>query len=199
MPRIFNQYNAHAATLGRTPASGTAVSRSPEIAAHTAARQTPDPPTSDLLAPPGASPLMPTGIPLTPGGLALTPTDVNLPSYFHAKRGAAPPGTSSLGSPQLPGGSFPRQNSNVGSSPRTLKEDSMRPSTLPRMPRGMASEQPLLSTSQRYLTRYPPHPIMQQQYIIGEELGVGGFGFVVAAEKRGTREPVAIKFIFRVS
>lgn len=109
--------------------------------------------------------------PQTPGALALTPTDVNLPTYF-----------SSAPSPANP--------------PPPLRDSKSQ--TLPRLTRNTSSA-PLLSTSQKYLAKYPPHPMITKEYIMGEELGVGGFGFVVAGERRDRGGPVAVKFIFRVS
>lgn len=48
-----------------------------------------------------------------------------------------------------------------------------------------------------YLTHYNFHPTFLANYIIGEELGSGGFGFVVSARERKTGIERAVKFIFR--
>lgn len=48
-----------------------------------------------------------------------------------------------------------------------------------------------------YLTHYNFHPAFLANYIIGEELGSGGFGFVVSARERKTGIERAVKFIFR--
>ncbi|KAI9019107.1 kinase-like domain-containing protein [Hyaloraphidium curvatum] len=176
VPRNFTQFNVQSATTPRAPPAMSASLRAPNGAA-------PD-------ASPSMAPFQPPQNPQTPAALALTPTDVNLPSYFSAK-----PGTSSLGTSLasgLPTGPIAARGA-ATSLGRDAKDD-LRPQTLPRM---RPQNQALLTTSQRYLTRYPLHPKMQQQYVIGEELGVGGFGFVVAGERRNPKEDVAIKFIFR--
>ncbi|ORZ20568.1 kinase-like domain-containing protein [Absidia repens] len=41
------------------------------------------------------------------------------------------------------------------------------------------------------------HPVFLAKYSVGEELGSGGFGFVVSAKNRSTGMEVAVKFIFR--
>lgn len=48
-----------------------------------------------------------------------------------------------------------------------------------------------------YLSHYKFHPTFLQNYIIGEELGSGGYGFVVSARERKTGIERAVKFIFR--
>jgi serine/threonine protein kinase len=48
-----------------------------------------------------------------------------------------------------------------------------------------------------YLQHYQFHPLFLQNYIIGEELGSGGYGFVVSAKERSTGIERAVKFIFR--
>ncbi|KAI9143152.1 kinase-like domain-containing protein [Paraphysoderma sedebokerense] len=51
--------------------------------------------------------------------------------------------------------------------------------------------------SQKYLERYPLHPVLAQRYQLKEELGSGGFGFVVTAIRLSDDVEVAVKFIFR--
>lgn len=51
--------------------------------------------------------------------------------------------------------------------------------------------------SGRLLANYPLHPSFAQQYSIQEELGSGGFGFVVRAERNVDGLSVAVKFIER--
>lgn len=51
--------------------------------------------------------------------------------------------------------------------------------------------------SARLLADYPLHPLFAQQYSIQEELGSGGFGFVVRAERNVDGLSVAVKFIER--
>jgi serine/threonine protein kinase len=48
-----------------------------------------------------------------------------------------------------------------------------------------------------YLQHYQFHPTFLANYIIGEELGSGGYGFVVSARERRTGIERAVKFIFR--
>ncbi|KAI9481225.1 MAG: kinase-like domain-containing protein [Benjaminiella poitrasii] len=53
------------------------------------------------------------------------------------------------------------------------------------------------STTAAYLTYHPFHPLFLANYVIGEELGSGGYGFVVSARERKTGIERAVKFIFR--
>jgi hypothetical protein len=55
-----------------------------------------------------------------------------------------------------------------------------------------------LTTAERYFAKYPLHPAFLHRYIVGEELGMGGFGFVTTAEKKADGSKVAVKFIFKV-
>ncbi|GAA5815714.1 hypothetical protein MFLAVUS_009228 [Mucor flavus] len=48
-----------------------------------------------------------------------------------------------------------------------------------------------------YLTHYKFHPLFLSNYIIGEELGSGGYGFVVSARERRSGIERAVKFIFK--
>lgn len=58
----------------------------------------------------------------------------------------------------------------------------------------LAKEKP--STS--HLCGYPLHPVFTLRYrLVREELGCGGFGFVLAAERRSDGKQVAVKFIYR--
>ncbi|KAG1042528.1 hypothetical protein G6F46_000566 [Rhizopus delemar] len=47
------------------------------------------------------------------------------------------------------------------------------------------------------LSNYPLHPSFLANYIIGEELGSGGHGFVISARERKTGIERAVKFIYR--
>ena len=49
----------------------------------------------------------------------------------------------------------------------------------------------------RLLSNYPLHPLFDAQYTICDELGSGGFGFVVRAIRNGDGKGVAVKFIER--
>ncbi|KAK4055045.1 hypothetical protein OIO90_003386 [Microbotryomycetes sp. JL221] len=53
------------------------------------------------------------------------------------------------------------------------------------------------TVSGRALYNYHLHPLFQSQYIIQEELGSGGFGFVVRADRAFDGLSVAVKFIER--
>ncbi|KAI8969055.1 kinase-like domain-containing protein [Mycotypha africana] len=48
-----------------------------------------------------------------------------------------------------------------------------------------------------YIFTYKFHPAFLHNYIIGEELGSGGYGFVLSARERSTGIERAVKFIFR--
>lgn len=54
-----------------------------------------------------------------------------------------------------------------------------------------------LTVSARSLMNHKLHPVFEEKYVLGEELGSGGFGFVVSAVERHTGIERAVKFIFR--
>lgn len=54
-----------------------------------------------------------------------------------------------------------------------------------------------MTTSAKYLHNYCLHPDFAAKYTLGDELGSGGFGFVVSAHHRATGREVAVKFILR--
>lgn len=54
-----------------------------------------------------------------------------------------------------------------------------------------------LTVSAQQLYNHPLHPEFMAEYVLGEELGSGGFGFVVSATRRSDGREVAVKFIFR--
>jgi serine/threonine protein kinase len=54
-----------------------------------------------------------------------------------------------------------------------------------------------LTTSARLLMHHTTHPEFNKKYILGQELGSGGFGFVVSAYERQTGIERAVKFIIR--
>ncbi|RCH95830.1 hypothetical protein CU098_010900, partial [Rhizopus stolonifer] len=56
---------------------------------------------------------------------------------------------------------------------------------------------PPTTTASAYLSQYQFHPAFLANYIIGEELGSGGYGFVVSATEKRTGIERAVKFIFR--
>ncbi|KAE8220764.1 hypothetical protein CF319_g5759 [Tilletia indica] len=53
------------------------------------------------------------------------------------------------------------------------------------------------TVSARYLTDYKLHPRFAATYTLGDELGSGGFGFVVSAQRNADSFPVAVKFIWK--
>ena len=56
---------------------------------------------------------------------------------------------------------------------------------------------PPQTVSARHLADYELHPRFASSYTLGDELGSGGFGFVVAAKRNLDGLPVAVKFIFK--
>ncbi|KAF8936828.1 kinase-like domain-containing protein [Dissophora ornata] len=54
-----------------------------------------------------------------------------------------------------------------------------------------------LTLSARYLQHHPLVPEFVNEYTLGDELGSGGFGFVVSATRNSDQKEVAVKFIFR--
>ncbi|ORX54128.1 kinase-like protein [Hesseltinella vesiculosa] len=53
------------------------------------------------------------------------------------------------------------------------------------------------TTATKQLRDYALPACLSQHYVLGQELGNGGFGFVVSAKARSTNEEVAIKFIYK--
>ncbi|CAD6897508.1 unnamed protein product [Tilletia controversa] len=53
------------------------------------------------------------------------------------------------------------------------------------------------TVSARYLMNYNLHPQFAATYTLGDELGSGGFGFVVSAQRNADSYPVAVKFIWK--
>ncbi len=56
---------------------------------------------------------------------------------------------------------------------------------------------PAQTVSARHLADYELHPRFAASYTLGDELGSGGFGFVVAAKRNSDGFNVAVKFIFK--
>jgi hypothetical protein len=83
------------------------------------------------------------------------------------------------------------------SLPKVNKEQSLpaSPPQTPKPPSGCSKKQ--LTVSARHLENYALHTDFAAKYCIGEELGSGGFGFVISAIQKSTRREVAVKFIFR--
>ncbi|KAG0250217.1 hypothetical protein BG011_008571 [Mortierella polycephala] len=62
---------------------------------------------------------------------------------------------------------------------------------------GSSAEDSKPTVSARYLQNHTLVPEFTQQYTLGDELGSGGFGFVVSAVRNSDQKEVAVKFIFR--
>ncbi|ORX44749.1 Pkinase-domain-containing protein [Hesseltinella vesiculosa] len=58
-------------------------------------------------------------------------------------------------------------------------------------------QQKELTTSAKYLMHHRLDSAFSAKYVLREELGSGGFGFVLAANERKSGREVAVKFIFR--
>ncbi|KAF9209813.1 hypothetical protein BGZ49_000534 [Haplosporangium sp. Z 27] len=54
-----------------------------------------------------------------------------------------------------------------------------------------------LTVSARHLQNHTLQPEFLAEYSLGDELGSGGFGFVVSASRKSDNKEVAVKFIFR--
>lgn len=54
-----------------------------------------------------------------------------------------------------------------------------------------------LTVSARHLQHHTLQPEFISEYTLGDELGSGGFGFVVSATRKSDHKEVAVKFIFR--
>ncbi|GJJ75517.1 hypothetical protein EMPS_07875 [Entomortierella parvispora] len=54
-----------------------------------------------------------------------------------------------------------------------------------------------LTVSARHLQHHTLVPEFEKDYTLGDELGSGGFGFVVSATRNSDQKEVAVKFIFR--
>ncbi|KAF9432317.1 hypothetical protein BGZ76_010970 [Entomortierella beljakovae] len=59
------------------------------------------------------------------------------------------------------------------------------------------SNQDKLTVSARHLQHHSLQPEFIAEYTLGDELGSGGFGFVVSASRKSDHKEVAVKFIFR--
>ncbi|PWN27590.1 Pkinase-domain-containing protein, partial [Jaminaea rosea] len=53
------------------------------------------------------------------------------------------------------------------------------------------------TVSAKHLATRPLHPVFAANYTLGDELGSGGFGFVVSATRNEDSLPVAVKFIWK--
>lgn len=111
-------------------------------------------------------------------------------------------------------GSYPSNDSVRPTLPsiQTLQPSTLGPLTPPLTPPYQSLTTPLPSIqlvqspqipltyptiSAKLLANYYLHPLFSSQYTILEELGSGGFGFVVRASRMSDGATVAVKFIFR--
>ncbi|KAI9179645.1 hypothetical protein H9P43_004973 [Blastocladiella emersonii ATCC 22665] len=60
-----------------------------------------------------------------------------------------------------------------------------------------AAAPPAATVAQTMLEKYKLLPEFEQRYVVGDELGSGGFGFVVTASRVSDDLEVAVKFIFK--
>uniref|UniRef100_V5ES36 Protein kinase n=2 Tax=Kalmanozyma brasiliensis (strain GHG001) TaxID=1365824 RepID=V5ES36_KALBG len=67
----------------------------------------------------------------------------------------------------------------------------------PAMEKSFSAPVPPQTVSARHLADYELHPRFASSYTLGDELGSGGFGFVVAAKRNSDGFNVAVKFIFK--
>lgn len=86
--------------------------------------------------------------------------------------------------------------------PSTVPKSSLAPISIqniksPMPPSPPTTPQPKLTLAARSLMHHRLCPEFLGKYILGEELGSGGFGFVVSATERRTGIERAVKFIFR--
>ncbi|PWN51506.1 kinase-like protein [Violaceomyces palustris] len=65
------------------------------------------------------------------------------------------------------------------------------------MEKSLSAPLPPQTVSARHLADHPLHPIFARNYSLGDELGSGGFGFVVSARSVVDDKPVAVKFIWK--
>ncbi|PWN46347.1 kinase-like protein [Ceraceosorus guamensis] len=65
------------------------------------------------------------------------------------------------------------------------------------MTKSASAPSPKLTVSARHLSNHRLHADFARQYVLGDELGSGGFGFVVRATRVCDGFPVAVKFIFK--
>ncbi|KAF9997379.1 hypothetical protein BGZ79_008930 [Entomortierella chlamydospora] len=71
------------------------------------------------------------------------------------------------------------------------------PLTPPPTPDNGSNGQDKLTVSARHLQHHTLQPEFLAEYSLGDELGSGGFGFVVSATRKSDNKEVAVKFIFR--
>ncbi|RUS22513.1 kinase-like domain-containing protein [Endogone sp. FLAS-F59071] len=71
------------------------------------------------------------------------------------------------------------------------------PPTPPATPITHESHDQNLTLSAKLLSSHKLHPEFLKRYSLGQELGFGGFGFVISATQHQDNREVAVKFIFR--
>ncbi|KAF9362977.1 hypothetical protein BGX34_005161 [Mortierella sp. NVP85] len=84
-----------------------------------------------------------------------------------------------------------------GAPAEVYQRSPLTPPLTPIISDDMTTVQDRLTVSAQQLYNHPLHPEFMAEYVLGEELGSGGFGFVVSATRRSDGREVAVKFIFR--
>lgn len=92
-----------------------------------------------------------------------------------------------------------RQDSALKPSSPSILRDLVKPGmhSAPMMEKSVSEPVSPRTVSARHLMGRKLHPRFVQQYTICDELGSGGFGFVVSATRITDSRPVAVKFIWR--
>ena len=117
---------------------------------------------------------------------------------------SSPPTSSPLSSPSVPTRSIglPTLYPTCSNPPPPLFDTAKLPQNLqatgpvsPPITPASATAKP--TKSFLHLRNHTLHPLFAQRYVLGEELGAGGFGFVIAAVHIATHQEVAVKFIIR--
>ncbi|PWN90840.1 kinase-like protein [Acaromyces ingoldii] len=86
----------------------------------------------------------------------------------------------------------------VQNAASSLLKDRIKPAiAAPPMEKSMSESAVPKTVSGRHLANRRLHPVFSSNYTLGDELGSGGFGFVVRATRDRDGMPVAVKFIWK--
>ncbi|KAI0958447.1 hypothetical protein AcV7_004268 [Taiwanofungus camphoratus] len=137
---------------------------------------------------------------LDPNASPFTPIKQSFDNYPNLLTSSPGPSTSSPLSGELPPlPALPVECLNpaaVDDSPSLLLS-----SCLPKLSRAAESENDLIMKGRMYSPRFPAdhtlNPFFVRTYALGDELGAGGYGFVMTARHRGEGYEVAVKFIIK--